>query len=193
MNPISNPNWAKLVWDPLKNTKIDMMPIPKPELVQPDTPARSTKKGKKSTRDAAEPTLPTGAVDLGNGTFKILAGTPVDEDGAISNDSNAIGILADDYFIYATGLANRSLAPVIVSGYVDKAAAEEHSGLEYDSDAISALETAGVYLVEGAPGSGGGGLPAVTADDEGKVLTVNSSGEWVAMLPNASDPGSTEF
>lgn len=164
MNPISNPNWAKLVWDPLKNTKIVTMPLPTPS---------------------------EGAVDLGNGVTKILAGTPLDEDGNIANDSNAVCILADDYFIYAAGPANRDPAPVIVSGYVDKAAAEEHSGLEYDSDAISALETAGVYLVEGAPGSGGGGLPAVTAADEGKVLTVNSSGEWDAEVASGGLPSVT--
>lgn len=77
-------------------------------------------------------------------TGELKAGTPIDEDGAVANDATAIGILADDVSLpfdrkLAADRAYFVNAKVVYGGFIDKNAAEAHSGITYSDELIGAL------------------------------------------------------
>ena len=103
------------------------------------------------------PIITTGTQDMGNGVYKLAAGTPLKKSTqAVSNDANADCVVAEDYFFISTKADQSKLVPVITKGYVDKALAEAAWGGEFTDAAVSALETAGIFLVDGALETGGG-------------------------------------
>lgn len=118
----------------------------------------------------------------------LKAGTPVDESGAVSNDGNAIGLVAEDiphpgYSMYSVveGEGDSLSAPisVITAGYVDLAAAEKASGLTLTDACKSALT--GITFV-GEDGLAAGALPEPTT--EGDVLAVGKVADpSVVILP----------
>ena len=59
--------------------------------------------------------------------------------------------------------------------------ADDVAGISIIPDMINAI----AELIS----EGGGRLPAVSATDNGKVLTVNAQGEWVAAAPAAATAG----
>lgn len=129
------------------------------------------------------PIITTGTQDMGNGVYKLAAGTPLKKSTrAVSNDANADCVVAEDYFFISTKADQSKLVPVITKGYVDKAKAEASWGGTFAEAAVSALETAGIVLVDGALPSGGG-LPEVSASDNDDVLTV-VDGAWAAAAPS---------
>ena len=126
------------------------------------------------------PVIRTGTQNMGNGVYWLKAGTPLSAEGAVANTSDAVCVVAEDFYFYENKPNQAKLVKVIVKGYVDLAEAEARSGLTYTEDALSALETAGVVMVDGklaASGGGGGGLPSYTNDDIGKSLKLVDSGE----------------
>ena len=126
------------------------------------------------------PVIRTGTQNMGNGVYWLKAGTPLSAEGAVANTSDAVYVVAEDFYFYENKPNQAKLVKVIVQGYVDLAEAEARSGLTYTEDALSALETAGVVMVDGklaASGGGGGGLPPYTNDDLGKSLKLADSGE----------------
>lgn len=88
------------------------------------------------------------------GMTYLPAGTPVDEDGALANDENAIGVLVRaavrrmkiDGSYYVKEVA-------ITKGLLNIDSCEAMSGLTFDDDAITALTTAGIRFVhnDGSP------------------------------------------
>lgn len=112
------------------------------------------------------PVIRTGTQNMGNGVYWLKAGTPLSKARAVANTSDAACIVAEDFYFYENKPNQAKLAKVIVQGYVDLAEAEARSGLTYTEDALSALETAGIVMVDGklaAPGGGssGGGVLVV--------------------------------
>lgn len=102
------------------------------------------------------PIITTGTQDMGNGVYKLAAGTPLKKSTqAVSNDANADCVVAEDYFFISTKADQSKLVPVITKGYVDKARAEAAWGGAFTDAAVSALETAGIFLVDGALEAGG--------------------------------------
>lgn len=120
--------------------------------------------------------ITTGTQDMGNGVYLLRAGTPISEDGQVSNNSNAKYVVAEDFYFYSNTPNQAKVAPVIKKGYVDKALAEEVWGDTYSEDALSALETAGVIVVDGALSTG-------SAAGGGSVLVVNVTESAVAGTP----------
>lgn len=116
----------------------------------------------------------------------LKAGTPVDKNGAVSNDGNAIGLVAEDiphpgYSMYSVveGEGDSLSAPisVITAGYIDLAAAEKASGLTLTDACKTALT--GIVFVEGGVLET---LPAPTT--EGDVLAVGKAADpSVVILP----------
>ena len=109
--------------------------------------------------------ITTGTVDKGNGIYLLKAGTPLDEYFAVSNDEDAVYLVAEDFYFYSNTPTQAKIVPLITAGYVDLNKAEAASGLTYTDDCIAALEEAGITLVDGKLASGGG--------SGGGVYTVN--------------------
>ena len=95
------------------------------------------------------PVITTGTQSMGNGIYWLKAGTPLDEDLAISNDGDAAYIVAEDFFFVSTNPNQDRHAPLVKAGYVDLNKAETAAGITYDDAAVAALKTAGIILVDG--------------------------------------------
>lgn len=115
--------------------------------------------------------ITTGTQDMGNGVYWLKAGTPLDEYFAVSNDEDAVYLVAEDFYFISTKPDQAKIVPLITAGYVDLSKAEKASGLTYTDDCIAALGEAGVTLVDGqlvaGGGSSGGGVLVVNIDDNG--------------------------
>ena len=133
------------------------------------------------------PIITEGTQDCGNGVYLLKAGTPISEDREVANDGDAAMLVAEDFYFYSNSPAQPKLVECITGGYVDLNAAEAASGLTYTDAAKSALEEAGITLVDGKLETGGG-LPEVDADDNGKVLTV-VEGAWAAAAGGSGGGG----
>ena len=95
------------------------------------------------------PVITTGTQSMGNGIYWLKAGTPLDEDLAISNDGDAAYIVAEDFFFVSTNPNQDRHVPLVKAGYVDLNKAEAAAGITYDDAAVAALKTAGIILVDG--------------------------------------------
>ena len=80
------------------------------------------------------------------GDTVIKAGTPMSQDGKIANDGNAYGVLMGD----VERKRNR-MAQLLVAGFMDFAAAEEHSGVQLTAEAKAAMPK--LYTLCGCGGS----------------------------------------
>ena len=126
---------------------------------------------------------PANGVSAISGGYLLRAGTPLNNSKAVANTENAKYLVAEDFIFYNDPHDNGPVK-LITAGYVDLAKAQAAWGREYEDDAIAALATAGIILVDGATlPAGGGGLPDVTSDDNGDVLTV-VEGEWAKAAPS---------
>lgn len=117
--------------------------------------------------------ITTGTVNKGNGIYLLKAGTPLDEYFAVSNDEDAVYLVAEDFYFYSNTPTQAKIVPLITAGYVDLNKAEAASGLTYTDDCIAALETAGITLVDGklaSSGGSGGGVLVVTIDADTGAL-----------------------
>lgn len=72
-------------------------------------------------------------VDADTGLKVVKAGTPIDADGVVSNDGDAIGILLFDVLI------NRPQGTIVKKAYIDEAKAKAHSGVTIASACKAAL------------------------------------------------------
>ena len=115
------------------------------------------------------PIITSGTTDMGGGVYKLKAGTPLDEDGAVSNDGDAVCLVAEDFFFYSNNPTQPKLVKVIETGYVDLAKAEAAAGITYDDACVAALATAGIILVDGALSGANTGvkdeLPPIPSED----------------------------
>ena len=95
------------------------------------------------------PIITTGTQNMGNGIYWLKAGTPLDEDLAVANDGDAVYIVAEDFFFVSTNPNQDRHVPLVKAGYVDINKAEASAGITFADAAKSALETAGIVLVDG--------------------------------------------
>lgn len=70
-----------------------------------------------------------------SGSSVILAGSPIDADGAVANTADAIGIL-----LYDVDTAMNPNGTIVQSGPIDSTKAQAHSGLTYASAMTGALD-----------------------------------------------------
>ena len=103
------------------------------------------------------PVITTGTQNMGDGIYWLKAGTPLDEDYAVANDEDAKYIVAEDFFFVSTNPNQDRHVPLVKAGYVDINKAEASAGITFADAAKSALETAGIILVDGLLDAGGGG------------------------------------
>ena len=103
------------------------------------------------------PVITTGTQNMGDGIYWLKAGTPLDEDLAVANDGDAKYIVAEDFFFVSTNPNQDRHVPLVKAGYVDINKAEAAAGITFADAAKSALETAGIVLVDGLLDAGGGG------------------------------------
>ena len=95
------------------------------------------------------PLITTGTQNMGNGMYWLKAGTPLDEDLAVSNDGDAKYIVAEDFYFISANPSQARMVPLITAGYVDLDKAQAAAGLTYAEAAVAALKTAGIILVDG--------------------------------------------
>ena len=95
------------------------------------------------------PVITTGTQNMGDGIYWLKAGTPLDEDLAVANDEDAMYIVAEDFFFVSTNPNQDRHVPLVKAGYVDINKAEAAAGITFADAAKSALETAGIVLVDG--------------------------------------------
>lgn len=100
-------------------------------------------------KEVGLPIITSGTTDMGGGVYKLKAGTPLDEDGAVSNDGDAVCLVAEDFFFYSNNPTQPKLVKVIETGYVDLNKAEAAAGITFEDTAKAALATAGIILVDG--------------------------------------------
>lgn len=112
----------------------------------------------------------------GVGAHKVLAGSPIDENGNIANDETAIGLLME-----TVSDANPD-GKIIVAGDVDALGAKNASGIELSDAAKNALS--GItwrepdYVVE-MPTGGGGGAMVVHFSTDGISITADKTPQEV--------------
>jgi len=111
------------------------------------------------------PVITTGTQNMGNGIYWLKAGTPLDEDLAVSNDGDAVCLVAEDFFFVSTNPRQERMVPIIKSGYVDIKKAEAAAGITFADAAISALKTAGIILVDGLLDAEANELPPLPEED----------------------------
>lgn len=122
----------------------------------------------------------------------LKAGTPLAADGAVTNGSTAVGLVAQDYpeywakEIYPDGNYYAEVE-IITDGYIDINAAEANCGLVYADDLKSALT--GIVFCDGALPAPDV-LPAIEESDEGKVLTVD---DGAVVWADASGGGTPDI
>jgi len=102
------------------------------------------------------PVITTGTQNMGNGVYWLKAGTPLDDDLAVSNDDDAVYVVAEDFFFISTNPNQDRHVPIITGGYVDLNKAEAASGLTYTDDCIDALADVGIVVVDDLLEAGGG-------------------------------------
>ena len=124
------------------------------------------------------PIITTGTQNMGNGIYWLKAGTPLDEDYAVANDEDAVYIVAEDFFFVSTNPNQDRHVPLVKAGYVDINKAEASAGITFADAAKSALETAGIVLVDGLLEAGGGGGGGATAIHHEAVYSKDES-VWV--------------
>ena len=127
------------------------------------------------------PVITTGTQNMGDGIYWLKAGTPLDEDLAVSNDGDAVYIVAEDFFFISTNPNQDRRVPLIKAGYVDLNKAEAAAGITYADAAVAALKEAGIEVVDGLLETGGGG-------SGGGVVTAKvtySSGSYTADVSYA--------
>lgn len=118
------------------------------------------------------PLITTGTQDMGDGVYWLKAGTPLDEYFAVANDEDAKYVVAEDFYFISTKPDQAKVVPLITAGYVDINKAEQAAGITYTDACLSALETAGIVMVDGTiagGGGGGGGVLVVHVDENGSL------------------------
>ena len=66
------------------------------------------------------PVITTGTQNMGDGIYWLKAGTPLDEDLAVSNDGDAVYIVAEDFFFI-----RKTAGIILVDGLLDSSDANE--------------------------------------------------------------------
>lgn len=120
----------------------------------------------------------------GIGAHKVLAGSPIDENGNVANDETAIGLLME-----TVSDANPD-GKIIVAGDVDALGAKNASGIELSDAAKNALN--GItwrepdYVVEMQSGGGGGSdmVVNITVDEDDVFTADHNYDEIAAKFPN---------
>lgn len=132
--------------------------------------------------------ITTGTESLGNGVYKLKAGTPISSDGEVANSSDAKYLVAEDFFFYSNTPSQAKIVKVIETGYVDLAAAEAAAGITYEDNAKAALAAEGIILVDGALNfSPADELPPIPDTDGEYVLTCTiDNGEAVLTWEDQS-------
>lgn len=145
------------------------------------------------------PVITTGTQNMGDGIYWLKAGTPLDEDLAVSNDGDAVYIVAEDFFFISTNPNQDRHVPLVKAGYVDLNKAEAAAGITYADAAVAALKTAGIILVDGLlDSSDANELPDVGDGDKNKFLhtkKTNGDLEWkqLVIVFSTNDLGSGSF
>ena len=109
--------------------------------------------------------------DWGSISGSLKAGTPISVKGAISNDDGAVGLVAADTAHGAEAVL------VVTAGVVDLAEASASYGSAISDDVVKALDNVAFIYGGKVYGVAESSLPAVTAEDNGDVLTV-VDGAW---------------
>lgn len=111
------------------------------------------------------------------GTF-LRAGTPIAENGTVANNDAALGILAND----VSKSDELQLCQLIIAGQLSLEAVESSFGKKLTTSCKDALDDITFVQSNGKPYPPAAELPAVTADDDGKILKV-VNGVWAAVSP----------
>lgn len=118
---------------------------------------------------------------MGDDVTEIKAGTPMDADGNIANNSNCFGLMMGDV------LRTRSRARVVISGPVDLDEAEANSGITLSDEAKAAMRD--VWF----PGKSGGGLPTGGAAYQQLVTDGEGNAKWEDRLCYATERVKVDF
>lgn len=95
---------------------------------------------------------------VGGGAI-VKAGTPINANGEVTLSSDAVGLLR-----YDCNTAIEQIGVVIVEGVVDTKKAQEHAGITYTAEVMSAIP--GVALTGIADVPGGGTTQDIATDAE---------------------------
>ena len=85
--------------------------------------------------------IPIKVATPGEGTV-VKAGSPLTYQGAVTTAANATGIL-----LYDVDTAVNPNGALVVQGIIDSKKAQDHSGVEYDSALMTALNAAGCSII----------------------------------------------
>lgn len=75
----------------------------------------------------------TAVTDSIDGVKVVKAGTPLSKAGVVANTADAAGVLISDVF------ENRPIGTILKKAYINKARAQEHSGVTIDDAVLDAL------------------------------------------------------